>query len=59
MVPEYAPGFPLVRGADSNDGDSNQLPKWSRFTGNILPGGVLWFTDDNIPTLGRHRTRSS
>jgi len=52
MVPEYAPGFPLVVGADSYDGGSNNLPKWSRFTGNVLPGGVLWFTDDNVPNLG-------
>ena len=51
MLPEYAPGFPITSGADDRD-ESNKLPKWSRFTGNVLPGGVLWFTDDNIPTFG-------
>jgi hypothetical protein len=50
VVPRYAPGFPLSSGAD--DWDSEQLPQWSRFTGTVLPGGVLWFTDDNIPASG-------
>lgn len=52
MVPEYVPGFPITTGADDYDGGSNRLPKWSRFTGNILPGGVLWFEDDNLPNFG-------
>jgi hypothetical protein len=51
MIPQYVPGFPITSGADSRD-ESNNLPKWSRFTGNVLPGGVLWFEDDNIPLFG-------
>lgn len=50
VMPTEMPGFPLVEGAD--DGDANRRPKWSRFTGVVLPGGVLWFTDDNIPASG-------
>jgi hypothetical protein len=52
MIPQYVPGFPITTGADDYDGGSNRLPKWSRFTGNVLPGGVLWFEDDNIPAFG-------
>ena len=26
--------------------------KWSRFTGTILPGGLLWFEDDDVPPSG-------
>ena len=46
----FAPGFPLATGSD--DFDSGPSPKWSRFTGTVLPGGVLWFTDDNVPAVG-------
>ena len=35
-----------AQGADNLE----DVPKWSRFTGTVLPGGVMWFTDDNIPT---------
>jgi hypothetical protein len=52
MLPEYAPGFPITNGADSYVPGTRRLPKWSRFMGNVLPGGVLWFTDDNIPNFG-------
>src|SRR5262249_53384478 len=45
VVPEFAPGFPLSQHTD--DWDSQALPKWARFTGSIMPGGLLWFTDDN------------
>jgi hypothetical protein len=51
VVPTFAPGFPLVTGADSGPKDQPR-PKWSRFTGTVMPGGVLWFTSDAIPTIG-------
>ena len=51
VTPQFAAGFPISNGADDHD-ESNQLPKWSRFTGTVLPGGVLWFEDDNIPAFG-------
>jgi hypothetical protein len=50
VVPLFTPGFPLVRGAD--DFDSAPDPKWARFTGTPLPGGILWFTSDAIEAVG-------
>jgi hypothetical protein len=50
LVPQFAPGFPIATGADDND--SLQVPVWSRFTGTVMPGGVLWFSDDNLPNYG-------
>lgn len=50
MTPTAMPGFPLTTGADAFDGEPK--PKWARFTGTVLPGAVLWFTDDNIPVRG-------
>jgi hypothetical protein len=44
VVPQFAPGFPLAQG--------DEQTSWSRFTGTVLPGGVLWFTDDVIPNAG-------
>jgi hypothetical protein len=44
VVPQFAPGFPIAAG--------DAQAKWSRFTGTVLPGGVLWFEDDVIPTVG-------
>ena len=44
VEPRFAPGFPLAAGDEST--------KWSRFTGTIMPGGVLWFEADAIPNLG-------
>jgi hypothetical protein len=52
VVPTFAPGFPITNGADDGPQSDKPRPKWSRFTGTVLPGGVLWFTDDNIPTEG-------
>lgn len=48
------PDFVSAAGADADLGSdhSTQLPKWSRFTGTVLPGGLLWFTDDNIAPVG-------
>lgn len=51
VVPQFVPGFPLAADADDHDED-NKMPKWSRFTGTVLPGGVLWMTDDNLPLFG-------
>lgn len=52
VTPKFAPGFPIATGADDGQQGQGARPKWSRFTGTILPGGVLWFTNDNIPTVG-------
>lgn len=51
VTPHFVPGFPLAADADDHDED-NKMPKWSRFTGTVMPGGLLWFTDDNVPTIG-------
>ena len=50
LQPWLAPGFPISSGSD--DFGSGPKPAWSRFTGTVLPGAVLWFTDDNIPKVG-------
>jgi hypothetical protein len=50
VQPWWSPGFPISSGAD--DFDSGPKPKWSRFTGTILPAGLLWFTSDNIQPVG-------
>jgi hypothetical protein len=52
MLPVFAPGFPIASGADDGLQGDQDRPKWSRFTGTVLPGGVLWFTDDLIPASG-------
>ena len=44
VSPDFAPGLPLAAG--------DSPAKWSRFTGTVLPGGVLWFEADAIPNLG-------
>lgn len=46
VMPTEKPGYPIVEGADMGH------PVWSRYTGCIMPGGLLWFTDDNIPPNG-------
>jgi len=56
LVINETPGTPIQNwppptGAD--DGlQGGTAPAWSRFTGVVLPGSVLWFTDDNIPASG-------
>jgi hypothetical protein len=50
LQPWFAPGFPISTGADAFDGGPK--PPWSRFTGTVMPAGVLWFTNDNIPVVG-------
>ena len=51
LQPQFVPGFPLASNVDGG-AQGGSLPKWARFTGTVLPGGVLWFTDDNVPTYG-------
>lgn len=43
VTPQFAPALPIQIGGDTVH------QKWSRFTGTILPGSVLWIEDDNIP----------
>jgi hypothetical protein len=50
MPPTFAAGYPAATGAD--DFDSGGVPPWSRFSGAMMPGGVVWMEDDNIPTVG-------
>jgi hypothetical protein len=45
ISPQFAPGLPIQEAGDSPE-------KWSRFTGTVLPGAVLWIEDDNIPATG-------
>lgn len=52
VVPTFAPGYPIVAGADDGAQGNGKTPPWSRFTGTVLPGGTLWYTDDNIPASG-------
>lgn len=47
VTSQFAPGLPLTNG-----GDEKPRPAWSRFTGTVLPGGVLWFLSDAIPAVG-------
>ena len=44
VVPQFAPGYPIAQG--------DEQTQWSRFTGTVLPGGVLWFEADGITTVG-------
>jgi hypothetical protein len=48
--PNIAGGLPSAEGADSFDGQDR--PPWSRFASTVMPGGLLWYTDDNIPRVG-------
>ena len=50
LQPWFTPGVPLEDMGSTDD--ERDGPNWSRFTGNVLPGSLLWFTDDNIPTFG-------
>ena len=51
---------PAIRGGASRSPAWGRMTKTkvttcrsgARFTGTVLPGGVLWFEDDNIPTYG-------
>ena len=52
VTPIFAPGFPIASGADDGLQSDQRVPKWSRFTGTVLPAGVLWFEDDTIPGSG-------
>ena len=46
------PTAPRILGADDGQQGPGNKPWWARFTGQVLPGGVYWFTDDNIPASG-------
>jgi hypothetical protein len=48
--PDVAGGHPSAEGADSFDGEDR--PQWSRFASCVMPGGLLWMVDDNIPRVG-------
>ena len=50
MTPQFMPGVPPA--SVVYNVDPNEESRWSRFTGTVLPGGVFWFTDDNIPNAG-------
>lgn len=54
VMPQFAPGLPPTNlvGADDGQNGGGEMPKWARFTGTVLPGGLYWFTDDNIPASG-------
>jgi hypothetical protein len=52
VTPKFAPGLPFATGADDGRNGGADAPKWARFTGTVLPAGVLWFEDDNIPASG-------
>lgn len=52
MTPQLVTGFPISNGADDGQNGGTANPVWSRFLSTWLPGGVLWFTDDNIPASG-------
>jgi hypothetical protein len=52
VQPWFAPGLPLSNGADDGWQSDKPRPAWSRFTGTVMPAGVLWFEDDNIPKFG-------
>jgi hypothetical protein len=41
VTPQWAPGYPIEAG--------DSPAKWSRFTGHVMPGSVLWYTADAIP----------
>jgi hypothetical protein len=50
LAPQFMPGVPPAQ--INYNVDPSEESRWSRFTGTVLPGGVFWFTDDNIPELG-------
>jgi hypothetical protein len=50
VQPWYTTGYPAA--IQSDDYDGKPEPPFSRFTGTIMPGGVVWMTDDNIPAVG-------
>ena len=52
VVPQFAAGFPIAPNADDGPQGDAERPKWSRFTGTVLPGGALWFTNENVPVVG-------
>lgn len=50
--PGYPPSTGWMSGADDGFQGQSPLPRWRGYSGTQLPGGVAWFTDDNIPASG-------
>jgi hypothetical protein len=48
VLPQFAAGFPIAQNAD----DEENRRKWARFSGTVLPGGLVWILDDCIPAVG-------
>jgi hypothetical protein len=48
--PWYATAFPLA--ADTDDFRGPDWPKYARYMGTVMPGDLVWLTDDAIPNYG-------
>jgi hypothetical protein len=48
--PWYATAFPLA--ADTDNFKGPDWPKYARYMGTVMPGDLVWLTDDGIPTYG-------
>jgi hypothetical protein len=48
--PWYATAFPLASDTDNFKGPN--WPKYARYMGTVMPGDLVWLTDDAIPTYG-------
>jgi hypothetical protein len=48
--PWYATAWPLA--ADTDDFRGPNWPKYARYMGTVMPGDVVWLTDDAIPNYG-------
>jgi hypothetical protein len=48
--PWYATAFPLA--ADTDNFAGPNWPKYARYMGTVMPGDLVWLTDDAIPAYG-------
>jgi hypothetical protein len=48
--PWYATAFPLA--ADTDNFNGPNWPLYARYMGTVMPGDVVWLTDDSIPNYG-------
>jgi hypothetical protein len=48
--PWYATAFPLA--ADTDDFRGPDWPKYARYMGTVMPGDLVWLTDEAIPNYG-------
>jgi hypothetical protein len=48
--PWYATAFPLA--ADTDNFKGPNWPAYARYMGTVMPGDVVWLTDDGIPNYG-------